>query len=101
MEGRVNTLHPMIHGGLLGKLDEELHLDAMRTHGIESIDLVVVNLYPFEQTIARADASLDQIIEQIDIGGPAMIRAAGKNYKYTAVVTSPADYPAVVRELRS
>jgi phosphoribosylaminoimidazolecarboxamide formyltransferase / IMP cyclohydrolase len=100
MEGRVKTLHPMIHGGLLGKLDDELHLDAMRTHGIESIDLVVVNLYPFESTIARTD-DLDEIIEQIDIGGPAMIRASAKNYMHTAVVTSPDDYQEIIRELRS
>jgi phosphoribosylaminoimidazolecarboxamide formyltransferase/IMP cyclohydrolase len=100
MEGRVKTLHPMIHGGLLAKLDDELHLEAMRTHGIESIDLVVVNLYPFEQTIART-RDLAEIIEQIDIGGPAMVRAAAKNYRHTAVVTSPADYPAIVEELRS
>jgi phosphoribosylaminoimidazolecarboxamide formyltransferase/IMP cyclohydrolase len=100
MEGRVKTLHPMIHGGLLGKLDDELHLDAMRTHGIDSIDLVVVNLYPFEQTIART-SDLGEIIEQIDIGGPAMVRAAAKNYRYTAVVTSPAEYPAIIGELRS
>ena len=99
MEGRVKTLHPLIHGGLLGKLDDELHLDAMRAHGIESIDLVVVNLYPFEQTVART-SDLDEIIEQIDIGGPAMVRAAAKNYKHTAVVTSPADYQAITEELR-
>lgn len=101
MDGRVKTLHPLIHGGLLGKLDNELHLDAMRAHGIESIDLLVSNLYPFEQTIARADVTLDDVIEQIDIGGPAMIRAAAKNYQYTAVVTSPQDYPALTKELRS
>ena len=101
MEGRVKTLHPLIHGGLLGKLDNDLHLEAMKAHGIESIDLVVVNLYPFEQTVARPDASLDEIIEQIDIGGPAMIRAAAKNYKYTAVVTSPDDYSVITHEMRS
>ena len=75
MEGRVKTLHPLIHGGLLGRLDSELHLEAMRAHNIRSIDLVVVNLYPFEQTVATPGATHPEIIEQIDIGGPAMIRA--------------------------
>ncbi len=101
MEGRVKTLHPLIHGGLLGKLDDDLHLKAMEEHGITSIDLVVINLYPFEDTVARPDAEHDDIIEQIDIGGPAMIRASAKNYLHTAVVTDPGQYPQVITELRS
>lgn len=101
MEGRVKTLHPMIHGGLLARLDDELHLEAMRAHNIRSIDLVVINLYPFEQTMKTAGATHDEIIEQIDIGGPAMVRAAAKNYHFTTVVTSPEHYRAIVEEMRS
>lgn len=101
MDGRVKTLHPLIHGGLLARLDDELHLEAMRAHGIESIDLVVVNLYPFEQTRNTPNATHDEIVEQIDIGGPAMIRASAKNYKFTAVVTSPASYAMMMEEMRS
>src|SRR5437763_7458080 len=78
MDGRIKTLHPRIHGGLLALRDNEEHLAAMREHGIEPIDMVVVNLYPFEQTIAREGATLEEAIEQIDIGGPAMIRLAAK-----------------------
>ena len=90
MDGRVKTLHPMIHGGLLGRrgTDEAV----MDEHGIEPIDLLVVNLYPFEQTIARADATIDDAIENIDIGGPAMIRAASKNHDGVAVLVDPGDY---------
>ncbi|HNP36347.1 MAG TPA: bifunctional phosphoribosylaminoimidazolecarboxamide formyltransferase/IMP cyclohydrolase [Woeseiaceae bacterium] len=93
MDGRVKTLHPKIHGGLLGRrgTDEAV----MNEHGIEAIDLLVVNLYPFEQTIARHDATLDEAIENIDIGGPAMIRAAAKNHDGVAVLVDPADYAAV------
>jgi len=99
MDGRVKTLHPVIHGGLLGRrgTDEAV----MEEHGIEPIDLLVVNLYPFEQTIARADATIDDAIENIDIGGPAMIRAASKNHDGVAVVVSPNDYEGVLESLRS
>jgi phosphoribosylaminoimidazolecarboxamide formyltransferase/IMP cyclohydrolase len=98
MDGRVKTLHPVIHGGLLGRrgVDE----DVMEEHGIEPIDLLVVNLYPFEQTIARADATIDDAIENIDIGGPAMIRAASKNHDGVAVCVSPDDYDDVLAKLR-
>ena len=98
MDGRVKTLHPVIHGGLLGRrgTDEAV----MDQHGIEPIDLLVVNLYPFEQTIARADATIDDAIENIDIGGPAMIRAASKNHDGVAVCVSPDDYDAVLTKLR-
>jgi phosphoribosylaminoimidazolecarboxamide formyltransferase/IMP cyclohydrolase len=98
MDGRVKTLHPIIHGGLLGRrgTDEAV----MAEHGIEPIDLLVVNLYPFEQTIAREDATIDDAIENIDIGGPAMIRAASKNHDGVAVCVSPDDYEDVLAKLR-
>ncbi|MDQ1729332.1 MAG: phosphoribosylaminoimidazolecarboxamide formyltransferase / cyclohydrolase [Pyrinomonadaceae bacterium] len=100
MDGRVKTLHPKIHGGLLGVRDNPEHEAAMHAHGIEPIDMVVINLYPFEQTIARAGVTLDEAIEQIDIGGPAMIRSAAKNYRDVAVLSSPDEYAEVFEELR-
>ena len=100
LDGRVKTLHPRVHGGLLGLLDNKEHRDTMEAHGIESIDLVVVNLYPFEETRARNGATDEEIIEQIDIGGPAMIRSAAKNWRFTAVVTDPDDYSSLLAELR-
>ena len=99
MDGRVKTLHPVIHGGLLGRRGTDE--DVMAEHGIEPIDLLAVNLYPFEQTIARPDATLDDAIENIDIGGPAMIRAASKNHDGVAVVVDPDDYERVLDALRS
>ncbi len=98
MDGRVKTLHPVIHGGLLGRRGTDE--DVMQEHGIQPIDLLAVNLYPFEETIRREDATLDDAIENIDIGGPAMIRAAAKNHDGVAVVVDPADYPAVLDALR-
>jgi len=100
MGGRVKTLHPKIHGALLGLRDNDEHLGAMREHGIEPIDLVVVNLYPFEETVKRENASLAEAVEQIDIGGPAMIRSASKNWQSVAVVTDPKLYDSVLRELK-
>jgi phosphoribosylaminoimidazolecarboxamide formyltransferase/IMP cyclohydrolase len=99
MDGRVKTLHPVIHGGLLGRrgTDEAV----MDKHGIEPIDLLVVNLYPFEQTIARDDATIEEAIENVDIGGPAMIRAASKNHDGVAVVVSPDDYDVVLDNLKN
>jgi len=98
MDGRVKTLHPNVHGGLLALRDDDEHLVAMAAHGIEPIDLLVVNLYPFEQTVARgADAAT--CIENIDIGGPAMIRAAAKNHRFVAVLTDPADYGSLIQDL--
>ncbi len=99
MDGRVKTLHPVIHGGLLGRrgTDEAV----MAEHDIEPIDLLVVNLYPFEQTIARDDATIEEAIENIDIGGPAMIRAASKNHDGVAVIVEPDDYDAVLVDLRN
>lgn len=98
MDGRVKTLHPKVHGGLLGRrgTDESV----MEEHGIEPIDMLVVNLYPFEQTIAREDATIDDAIENIDIGGPAMIRAASKNHDGVAVVVDPGDYDGVLAKLK-
>jgi phosphoribosylaminoimidazolecarboxamide formyltransferase/IMP cyclohydrolase len=99
MDGRIKTLHPRIHGGLLALRDNAEHVEAMREHGIEPIDMVVVNLYPFEQTIAREGVTIEEAVEQIDIGGPAMIRSAAKNFKDVAVVVDPAVYPVLVNEL--
>jgi phosphoribosylaminoimidazolecarboxamide formyltransferase/IMP cyclohydrolase len=100
MDGRVKTLQPKIHGGILARRDAPGHLAAMETHGIEPIDLVVINLYPFEATVARG-AAFDACIENIDIGGPALIRAAAKNHDFVAVVTEPADYAAVMDEMNA
>lgn len=98
MDGRVKTLHPKIHGGFLGLRDNDDHVAAMQAHNIAPIDLVVVNLYPFEQTVARG-AAYDEVIENIDIGGPAMVRSAAKNHGFVAIVTDPADYARVSEEL--
>ncbi|MDQ3907065.1 MAG: bifunctional phosphoribosylaminoimidazolecarboxamide formyltransferase/IMP cyclohydrolase [Acidobacteriota bacterium] len=100
LDGRVKTLHPRIHGGLLAVRDDSSHMAALREHGIEQIDLVVINLYPFEQTIAREGTTLEEAIEQIDIGGPAMIRSAAKNFRDVAVVIAPAFYSRVLDEMR-
>ena len=98
MDGRVKTLHPNVHGGLLALRDNAEHLAAMQEHGIAGIDLLVVNLYPFEATVAKG-ADYDTAIENIDIGGPAMIRAAAKNHGFVAVVTDTEDYDALLQEL--
>ena len=100
MDGRVKTLHPRLYAGLLARRDEDEHLRAAAEQGIEQVDLVCVNLYPFEQTVARGDASEDEVIENIDIGGPTMIRAAAKNSAFAAVVVDPGDYERVLGELR-
>ncbi|MEZ5798169.1 MAG: bifunctional phosphoribosylaminoimidazolecarboxamide formyltransferase/IMP cyclohydrolase [Paracoccaceae bacterium] len=100
MDGRVKTLHPNIHGGLLALRDDDEHLLAMAAHGIEPIDLLIVNLYPFEETVAKG-ADHATCIENIDIGGPAMIRAASKNHKFVTVVTDPADYAPLMDQLRA
>jgi phosphoribosylaminoimidazolecarboxamide formyltransferase/IMP cyclohydrolase len=100
MDGRVKTLHPLIHGGLLGRRDDKQHKLAMSVHGITPIDLLVVNLYPFEATVARG-ADFDTCIENIDIGGPALIRGASKNHEFVTVVTSTDDYQAVMDEMAS
>jgi phosphoribosylaminoimidazolecarboxamide formyltransferase/IMP cyclohydrolase len=99
LDGRVKTLHPKIHGGVLARRDVPAHMAALTDAGIDTIDLVVVNLYPFEQAIARSDATLSDAIENIDIGGPAMVRSAAKNFSHVAVVTDPADYASVLKEM--
>ena len=98
MDGRVKTLHPAIHGGLLAVRDDPDHAAAMDAHEIGAIDLVVVNLYPFEETVMRG-AARDEIIENIDIGGPSMVRSAAKNHRYVTIVTDPADYDTLYQEL--
>ena len=98
MDGRVKTLHPKVHGGLLAVRDNPEHRAAMDAHGIGAIDLVVVNLYPFEETVAKG-ANRDTVIENIDIGGPSMVRSAAKNHAFVAVVTDPADYPELLDQL--
>src|SRR5919199_3056504 len=98
MDGRVKTLHPKVHGGLLGVRDNPEHAAAMAEHDIAPIDLVVVNLYPFLKTV-MSGADRDTIIENIDIGGPSMVRAAAKNHAHVAILTDPADYAALLEEL--
>ncbi|WP_018923595.1 bifunctional phosphoribosylaminoimidazolecarboxamide formyltransferase/IMP cyclohydrolase [Salsuginibacillus kocurii] len=98
MDGRVKTLHPSIHGGLLGKRDNSEHVEQMKEQAIEPIDLVVVNLYPFKETVAKEDVTYDDAVENIDIGGPAMLRASAKNHAHVTVVTDPADYERVLEE---
>jgi len=99
MDGRVKTLHPKIHGGLLGRRDVAEHMDAMTKHDIRPIDLVLVNLYPFEATVARDGVTLEEAIEQIDIGGPSMLRSAAKNHASVTVLVDPGDYGCVLEEL--
>ncbi len=100
LDGRVKTLHPKVHGGILARRDLPEHLAALDKHGIPTIDLVVVNLYPFREAVARAGCTLDDAIENIDIGGPTMVRAAAKNYRHVGVIVDPADYPALLAELQ-
>ncbi len=101
MDGRVKTLHPAIHGGLLALRDNPEHQKAIESQNIAPIDLVCVNLYPFENTVARGDVSLEEAIENIDIGGPSMVRSAAKNYQSVTIVVDPSDYDAVLGELRA
>ncbi|KKW68372.1 phosphoribosylaminoimidazolecarboxamide formyltransferase [Lampropedia cohaerens] len=100
LDGRVKTLHPKIHGGLLARRDQPSHMEALKAHGIETIDLLVVNLYPFEATVAKPDVTLAEAIENIDIGGPAMVRSAAKNWKDVGVVTDASQYAAVLAALQ-
>ena len=101
LDGRVKTLHPKVHAGILARRDLPAHAQAMKHGGIPYIDLVIVNLYPFVQTIARPDCALEEAIENIDIGGPTMVRAAAKNWQHVAIVTDPADYPSLIAEMQS
>ena len=100
MDGRVKTLHPKIHGGILGRRDTQSHVQAMEAHGIKPIDLVAINLYPFEATISRENCSLEDAIENIDIGGPCMVRAAAKNFNDVTIVVDPAEYTVVLKEIK-
>jgi phosphoribosylaminoimidazolecarboxamide formyltransferase/IMP cyclohydrolase len=99
LDGRVKTLHPTVHGGILHRRENSAHVAAIAEHGIQPIDMVVVNLYAFEKTAAKPGVAFEEVIENIDIGGPSMIRSAAKNFHDVAVVTSPADYPAIAEEL--
>src|SRR5205085_4569964 len=98
LDGRVKTLHPRVHGGILHRRENAQHRAAVAEHGIPSIDMVVVNLYAFEKTAAKPDVPFEELIENIDIGGPSMIRSAAKNFQDVAIVTSPADYSAMAGE---
>jgi phosphoribosylaminoimidazolecarboxamide formyltransferase/IMP cyclohydrolase len=101
LDGRVKTLHPKVHGGILARRDIEAHVKALEEHAIPTIDIVVVNLYPFVETVAKRDCTLEDAIENIDIGGPTMVRAAAKNWQHVTVITSPTDYPELTREIES
>jgi phosphoribosylaminoimidazolecarboxamide formyltransferase/IMP cyclohydrolase len=101
LDGRVKTLHPVVHGGILGRRDLPVHVETMEAHGIGRIDLVCVNLYPFAATVAREDVTLEAAVENIDIGGPAMIRSAAKNHDAVTVVVDPADYTVILEEARA
>ena len=99
MDGRVKTLHPMVHGGLLGLRDNPNHVAMMAQHGIKPIDLVVVNLYQFEKTVEKRGVTLEEAIENIDIGGPSMLRSSAKNFRDVTVIVEPGDYEAVLGEM--
>src|SRR5690349_20959725 len=101
LDGRVKTLHPKVHGGLLYIREKAEHQKAVAEHGIKPIDLVVVNLYPFEQTVARPNVKLEDAIENIDIGGPSMLRSAAKNHESVTVVVDPADYEIVAEQIKT
>ena len=101
LDGRVKTLHPRVHGGLLARRDFPAHMAALAEHNINTIDFLVVNLYPFEATVAKAGCTLEDAIENIDIGGPAMVRSAAKNWKDVAVLTDAAQYTTVIAELKA
>ncbi|HEY9446681.1 MAG TPA: bifunctional phosphoribosylaminoimidazolecarboxamide formyltransferase/IMP cyclohydrolase, partial [Burkholderiales bacterium] len=99
LDGRVKTLHPKVHAGILARRDVPEHMQSMAASGLATIDLVAVNLYPFRETVARCDSTLAEAIENIDIGGPAMVRSSAKNYQHVAIVTDPADYDSVLHEM--
>lgn len=100
LDGRVKTLHPKVHGGILNQRGNEDHRQQCAEHGLKNIDLIAVNLYAFEKTVANPDCSLADAIENIDIGGPTMLRAAAKNFHDVTVVVDPADYPQIIKEIR-
>ena len=99
MDGRVKTLHPKVHGGLLGRRDNQQDIQMMNIHEIKNIDLVLVNLYQFELTVAKERCTLEEAVENIDIGGPSMLRSAAKNFKHVTVIIDPSDYSKVLKEI--
>jgi phosphoribosylaminoimidazolecarboxamide formyltransferase/IMP cyclohydrolase len=101
LDGRVKTLHPKIHGGLLSRRDNPKDMEEIKKQGIETIDMVVVNLYPFEETISKSGVSFAEAIENIDIGGPAMLRSSSKNFQDVAVIVDPSDYDRIMHEIKS
>ncbi len=101
LDGRVKTLHPKIHGGLLGLRSNPEHVKTMKEHGIEPIDMIVVNLYPFKQTISKPDCTFEDAIENIDIGGPTMLRSAAKNFESVSVIIDPSDYQMVLDDMKN
>ena len=100
LDGRVKTLHPKVHGGLLGVRDNPDHVNMMKEHGIHNIDLLIVNLYQFEKTVARDNVTIEEAIENIDIGGPAMLRSSAKNFRDVTVIVDPSDYDKVLKEMK-
>ncbi len=100
LDGRVKTLHPKVHGGLLGMRSDPEHIKTMKKHGIKNIDMLVVNLYQFEKTVAKQGVTLDEAIENIDIGGPAMLRSSAKNFRDVTVIVDPSDYDKVLKEMK-
>lgn len=100
LDGRVKTLHPKIHGGLLCRRDNPKDMEEIKKHGIDTIDMVVVNLYPFEETISKLGVTFAEAIENIDIGGPTMLRSASKNFQDVAVIVDPSDYKKIIREMK-
>lgn len=100
LDGRVKTLHPKIHGGLLSRRDNPKDMEEIKKYGIDTIDMVVVNLYPFEETISRPGVTFTEAIENIDIGGPTMLRSASKNFQDVAVIVDPSDYKKIIREMK-
>ena len=101
LDGRVKTLHPKIHGGILARRDDKNHLEQLKIHNITPIDLVCVNLYPFEATINKDNCTFEDAIENIDIGGPAMIRASSKNHRDVVIVTNPSDYNEIINQINT
>jgi phosphoribosylaminoimidazolecarboxamide formyltransferase/IMP cyclohydrolase len=99
LDGRVKTLHPRVHGGLLARRDNMKDMEELKKYGIETIDMVVVNLYPFEETISKPGVTFEEAIENIDIGGPTMLRSASKNFQDVAVITDPSDYGKIIDEI--
>lgn len=100
LDGRVKTLHPKIHGGLLSRRNNPKDMEEIKRHGINTIDMVVVNLYPFEETISRKGVTFEEAIENIDIGGPAMLRSSSKNFQDVAVIVDPSDYGGIIEEMK-